>query len=290
MQYPFDVNRAILWLGDLADLIFVFFDPIGQALCKRTLNIVEELSDHHSEIMRFYLSKADEAGDESDRQRVLMQIVQELCKRPNLNRTGFEMPTIYVPTMNQKGSSCVNQIEEVCQDIEKTINQTIQNTLNSLERDCDNIATLVEEKLQKNMKTSSENLQARFRGASFGLLGVFIPFLMLTTYLISTQQKVMKDILGENFLDTLGIYLGPLARGWKAIPIQYSTYILYFIFGFTLIMLLIARYVSRTKATLSRKEKRHLSEIREFVQNTVKKKKESLYSDYLKQSVADHDL
>lgn len=290
MQYPFDVNRAILWLGDLADLIFVFFDPIGQALCKRTLNIVEELSDHHSEIMRFYLSKADEAGDESDRQRVLMQIVQELCKRPNLNRTGFEMPTIYVPTMNQKGSSCVNQIEEVCQDIEKTINQTIQNTLNSLERDCDNIATLVEEKLQKNMKTSSENLQARFRGASFGLLGVFIPFLMLTTYLISTQQKVMKDILGENILDTLGIYLGPLARGWKAIPIQYSTYILYFIFGFTLIMLLIARYVSRTKATLSRKEKRHLSEIREFVQNTVKKKKESLYSDYLKQSVADHDL
>lgn len=56
-------------------------------------------------------------------------------------------------------------------------------------------------------KTSSENLQARFRGASFGLLGVFIPFLMLTTYLISTQQKVMKDILGENILDTLGIYL-----------------------------------------------------------------------------------
>lgn len=55
-------------IGDLADLIFVFFDPIGQALCKRTLNIVEELSNHHSEIMRFYLSKADEAGDESDRQ------------------------------------------------------------------------------------------------------------------------------------------------------------------------------------------------------------------------------
>ena len=32
MAYPFDVNRAILWLGDLADLIFVFFDPIGQVL------------------------------------------------------------------------------------------------------------------------------------------------------------------------------------------------------------------------------------------------------------------
>ena len=30
MNYPFDVNEAMLWLGDLVDLIFVFFDPIGQ--------------------------------------------------------------------------------------------------------------------------------------------------------------------------------------------------------------------------------------------------------------------
>ena len=30
MNYPFDVNQAILWLGDLVDLVFVFFDPIGQ--------------------------------------------------------------------------------------------------------------------------------------------------------------------------------------------------------------------------------------------------------------------
>jgi len=30
MKYPFDVNKAILWLGQhIADRIFVFFDPIG---------------------------------------------------------------------------------------------------------------------------------------------------------------------------------------------------------------------------------------------------------------------
>ena len=54
--------------GDLADLIFVFFDPIGQALCKRTLTIVENLQEKHADRIRFYLSKADEAGHESDRQ------------------------------------------------------------------------------------------------------------------------------------------------------------------------------------------------------------------------------
>ena len=55
----------------------------------------------------------------------MMQIVQELCKRPNLNRTGFDMPTIYIPNPN-KPVRCVNQIDDVCKDIEKTINQTIQ--------------------------------------------------------------------------------------------------------------------------------------------------------------------
>lgn len=102
MCYPFDVNESILWLSDLCDLVFVFFDPIGQALCKRTLNIVEKISSKAPERMRFYLSKADEAGHESDRQRVMMQIVQELCKRPGLNKTGFDMPTIYVPNPNKQ--------------------------------------------------------------------------------------------------------------------------------------------------------------------------------------------
>ena len=34
MNYPFDVNEGLLWLGDLVDLIFVFFDPIGQVKIK----------------------------------------------------------------------------------------------------------------------------------------------------------------------------------------------------------------------------------------------------------------
>lgn len=102
MKYPFDVNSAILWFGDIADLVFVFFDPIGQALCKRTLNIVEKLNVHHGNKIRFCLSKADEAGGDVDRQKVLMQVVQELCKRPGLNKAGFDMLTIFVPTLQEK--------------------------------------------------------------------------------------------------------------------------------------------------------------------------------------------
>ena len=74
MKYPFDVNTSILWFGEISDLIFVFFDPIGQALCKRTLNIVEKLNETHGSKIRFNLSKADEAGSDTDRQVVIYTI------------------------------------------------------------------------------------------------------------------------------------------------------------------------------------------------------------------------
>lgn len=105
----------------------------------------------------------------------MMQIVQELCKRPGLNKCGFDMPTIYVPNPNKvrdllsycsfslhrsvpqilqssdfvcpQPSRCVNQIEEVCRTVEKTINQTVQNTLNSLEKDCELIGDAITETL-----------------------------------------------------------------------------------------------------------------------------------------------
>ena len=77
MKYPFDVDNSILWFGDCCDLIFVFFDPIGQALCKRTLNLVEKLNETHGNKIHFYLSKADDAGGETDRQVIIkLKIIQ----------------------------------------------------------------------------------------------------------------------------------------------------------------------------------------------------------------------
>ena len=50
MKYPFDVEQSMIWLGLRADLILVFFDPLGQALCKRTLDIVGELRERGGEV------------------------------------------------------------------------------------------------------------------------------------------------------------------------------------------------------------------------------------------------
>jgi len=290
MNYPFDVNESMLWLADLSDLIFVFFDPIGQALCKRTLNIVEAMSQKHCERMRFYLSKADEAGHESDRQRVMMQIVQELCKRPGLNRTGFDMPTIYIPNPN-KPSRCVNQIEEVCKDIEKTINQTIQNTLNSLEKDCDRIGELVDEAIARDNRARSSNLTAYLRGGILYLLTFAIPVALAIHVAAGfVTNRFLEDTLGKDGAEMLKLYLSPIRTIAERVPEEYESYSVVFLAGLFLLLLMLAKLTSRTTPTLTRKQKRQLLDKQEYVSNVVKTKKKSLYSEYLQQTVSDHDL
>nr|XP_054748090.1 uncharacterized protein LOC129253700 [Lytechinus pictus] len=291
MKYPFDVEQAILWLGDLADLIFVFFDPIGQALCKRTMNLVEKLNEKHADRVKFYLTKADEAGHESDRQRVLMQIVQELCKRPGLNRAGFNMPTIYIPTLSSGKSRCVNQIEEVCKDIEKTIKQTIQNSLNTLETDCEHISKIIDDKLDEDRQANSYNFRAKGKSLIFYALGLLLPFLLFINFLASTvSDEFTSGLLGEDGATMLKSYLSPIGGIWHTIPIEYHLHAMIGIALICFLLLLFAKLSTRLKPTLTRKEKRYFSEQREYVQKQVKGAKEKLYSEYLNQCVAISDL
>lgn len=289
MCYPFDVNKSILWLSELCDLVFVFFDPIGQALCKRTLNIVEEISSKHPERMRFYLSKADEAGHESDRQRVMMQIVQELCKRPGLNKTGFDMPTIYVPNPN-KQVRCVNQIEEVCKDVEKTINQTIQNTLNSLEKDCDSIEKLVDEAINRDNRTRASNLRAWLQGGCLYLLALILPVAFILTLVMAMMEGVVMDLVGKELTDLLKWYTLPIKKFWSSYPSDYQLYGGGGLLVTTLVLFGLASFLGKTSPTLTRKQKRQLLDKQEFVRSVVKNKKRTLYSEYLSQTVSDQDL
>ncbi|KAM9541539.1 uncharacterized protein ACWYII_039060 [Salvelinus alpinus] len=290
MKYPFDVDQAIMWLGELCDLILVFFDPMGQALCKRTLNIVEKLNEKHGDRLRFYLSKADEAGGESDRQRVMMQIVQELCKRPGLNKCGFDMPTIYVPNPN-KPSRCVNQIEEACRTIEKTINQTVQNTLNSLEKDCELITKAIADTLSHDRQTSVDNRRARCKGCVLALLGFSVPFMLMAALVLgSLSRELLEMSLGHDGIEALSLYLAPVVRAFDSMSVEYQLYSCGGLIFLAFILLILARFSFRTRPTLSGRQKRQLQEKLDYVQEVVKTKKKKLYEEYLRQSVGDQDM
>uniref|UniRef100_A0A8C2HNV2 Si:ch211-11k18.4 n=1 Tax=Cyprinus carpio TaxID=7962 RepID=A0A8C2HNV2_CYPCA len=269
MKYPFDVDQAILWLGELCDLILVFFDPMGQALCKRTLNIVEKLNEKQGDRLRFYLSKADEAGGET----------QQVWLRHFL-------------TVNP--SRCVNQIEEVCRTIEKTINQTVQNTLNSLEKDCNLITEAITETLHNDRQCSIENRRSRFKGCLLGMLGFTVPLLLLVTLVLGSLSKdVLVLMLGDSGIEALTLYV-------------VSMYVYAFVCisdefihcaektSFSILLNLSCSFslysTFRTKPTLSGKQKRQLQQKLEYVQEVVKTKKKNLYEEYLRQSVGDQDM
>uniref|UniRef100_A0A3P8WRZ7 Si:dkey-98f17.5 n=1 Tax=Cynoglossus semilaevis TaxID=244447 RepID=A0A3P8WRZ7_CYNSE len=291
MVYPFDVNSAITWLGEQADLIFVFFDPMGQALCKRTLNIVEKLSEKCGDKLLFYLSKADEAGKETDRQRVMMQIVQELCRRPGLNKCGFEMPTIYIPNP-QKPSRCVNQIDGVCQTIEKTINQAVQKTLDQLEKDCDLICSTINSRLEQDRADVTYSRSVRFHSYLCGSLGVFFPFLFILSFIASTFSKEQLDeLLGEGAALTLNIFSGVFIYLWDCIPEDGQVIFVIIFGGFCYLLLFLAKFYSGKRIkTLTKKEKRRMSEYSDYVQDMVKTKKGKLYEWYLQECAAEYDL
>jgi hypothetical protein len=43
LKYKFDIEGAFDWFSHYCDLILVFFDPQGQALCKRTMSLIKNL-------------------------------------------------------------------------------------------------------------------------------------------------------------------------------------------------------------------------------------------------------
>ncbi|KAG9261993.1 hypothetical protein AMEX_G25614 [Astyanax mexicanus] len=291
MVYPFDVNSAITSFGEQADLIFVFFDPMGQALCKRTLNIVEKLSEKCGDKLRFYLSKADEAGRETDRQRVMMQIVQELCRRPGLNKCGFEMPTIYIPNP-QKQSRCVNQIDEVCETIEKTINQAVQKTLDQLEKDCDLITSTISNKLAQDRANVSYNKSSYINSFLCGFLAFFLPTLFITSFIVTTFiSEDLDSLVGEGLARVLTVSTGIVMYLWEWVP-EDGQLVSIIIFGaMCYFFLVLARYFARQGCkTLTKKEKKSLTECSDYVQEIIKAKKRKLYEEYLQQCAAEYDF
>lgn len=43
LQYKFDIDETLNWFGRHCDMILVFLDPNGQALCKRTNTLIAKL-------------------------------------------------------------------------------------------------------------------------------------------------------------------------------------------------------------------------------------------------------
>ena len=92
---------------------------------------------------------------------------------------------------------CVNQIDDVCRDVEKTINQTIQNTLNQLEKDCIEIGALVDSTIDNDNAARSYNLRASGKGFLLLFLGCTLPIALIVNFLsssLSDQEQYSRKL------------------------------------------------------------------------------------------------
>jgi len=176
-QYLFPVEDAILAVAKHTDLIYIFFDPIGQALCDRTMKVIERLNKDHAEKLRYFLSKADTVPNERDRQKVVVQITQNLASRVRTAHA-FELPSLYIPAHTSGQVKFDNILEATCGEMQHTINQNVQTNLNKLERDCRTIYEAIEALLVEDRAARAHNGRSRRRGLLAFLLSLLAPLLL----------------------------------------------------------------------------------------------------------------
>lgn len=138
------------------------------------MNVIERLNENHAEKLRYFLSKADTVPLERDRQKVVVQITQNLSSRIR-NKHAFELPSLFIPDkercslspspqdanaltigaasapfrcitlaeasrarsqVNGSGVKIDNILEKTCEEMEQTITRNVQNNLDKLEEDC----------------------------------------------------------------------------------------------------------------------------------------------------------
>jgi GTPase Era involved in 16S rRNA processing len=97
LKYRFDVDEVYKWFAKHCDIVLVFLDPIGQALCSKTNTLINELITQECAEVRFIMTKGDMFKTEQDRAKCMCQITQGVSHAITAMH-GFEMPLIYIPS------------------------------------------------------------------------------------------------------------------------------------------------------------------------------------------------
>ena len=73
LQYKFDVEGVYEWFAKHVDLVAVFLDPVGQALCHRTNVLISRLINLKCDV-KFFMTKGDMFRNEQDLSKCMCQI------------------------------------------------------------------------------------------------------------------------------------------------------------------------------------------------------------------------
>ncbi|TMW63731.1 hypothetical protein Poli38472_002672 [Pythium oligandrum] len=303
ISYPFDVNEAIVHLADSVDLIFVFMDPMGQALCSRTMNVVKMLNQKHFDKMKYYLTKADTVHNPKELMKLMVQITQNIKQHIN-NQHGLEIPAIWLPESSggkRPGEPVlndeVNQISEVCATIEKAIHQKVQDNLSQVEKDCHAVVEKTNELLAKDEMEIAAKKSRQLVAVFFAVCAWTIPLVTFLTLVGEYKHYLPEAILEaeyvSSFIDTLYDGIRPLllAPEEKLGPVALVKF-----FGISVVLFLVLNGISKftharaSKFVLQKREVISKWRRHEQIAREVLHRRQELFLEYVRAYTAVEDM
>eukprot|EP00455_Lapot_gusevi_P000627 TRINITY_DN10290_c0_g1_i11.p1 TRINITY_DN10290_c0_g1~~TRINITY_DN10290_c0_g1_i11.p1 ORF type:complete len:486 (-),score=142.36 TRINITY_DN10290_c0_g1_i11:101-1486(-) len=257
LVYPYDINNILPWIASKVDLVFVFFDPHGQALCQRTKTVVQAIAKNHKAKLHYFLTMVDKFHSESERSKVLVQLSQSLTQLSQVaGETRFHgehalrVYGIYLPNkaphIAESKDRDFNQIDELCELIDKKLKETVQNHCENFEKHTNQLTQKVERELSEQARRRERNTKIRTARTSFLLVVWALP-LMLAAYLLHAVQasfqgewkkhSVTKFFLAiVKFLASITASLDSREYGYQVLALTVAVF---------LILLGISRFISR---------------------------------------------
>lgn len=166
LQYPFDINEALLWISSKVDLIFVFFDPHGQATCARTNQVIRmlEATDYRTRI-HYFLTKADLLPNEKERMKVITQLTQTLSRASHSasdknygGKYSLDIRPIFRPSGEDLDfDDSYNQLDEMLDLLADCISKNVQRHIHLYEHHCKTLSTDIDRRIVEHHQQDALN-------------------------------------------------------------------------------------------------------------------------------------
>ena len=131
VSYNCDIIEMMKWISNYVDLVLVFLDPIGQALCLKTMEMIDFLLKTHPNKVKICLTKIDQIDSENDYNKLNLQIYSGISLK-----TGgihFEIIPFTIKTDLNIKNNTIKVILEVIENASKT--KALSN-IETLTNDC----------------------------------------------------------------------------------------------------------------------------------------------------------
>jgi hypothetical protein len=140
------------------------------------------------------LTKADTVTNPKELMKLMVQITQNIKEHIN-NQHGLEIPAIWLPQAQRQQSPLqnssdlqsadgVNQINEVCNTIEKAIHQKVQDNLSQVEQDCQDVLTQTSTLLAKDELEIAAKRSREIVAMFFAISAWTIPIIAFLTLVV----------------------------------------------------------------------------------------------------------